>query len=137
MKKLIANLQVTSPTSSAPSEETVNETVANQELAKIIPSRHQEIHDRDYISLYLFIILVEIRDYDGTTNVEAFLSQCRKVNMQMRNDAEKINYWPNGKRRSYTSGREKIKRWSGRICGSNAACFRKNQKRLFSIVRRK
>lgn len=60
----------------APSEEEINE-----ELSKITTARHKEIQ----------ILLSEIREYDGTTDVEAFLSQCRRVNKQMANDAEKIS----------------------------------------------
>lgn len=63
------------PTPSAPTEDEIAE-----ETAKISFNRHREIRE----------LLSEVREFDGTTDVEAFLAQCRRVNKQMTNDAEKI-----------------------------------------------
>lgn len=63
------------PVPSAPTEDEINE-----ELSKISTSRHKEIRE----------LLSEIREFDGTTDVEAFLAQCKRINKQMKSDAEKI-----------------------------------------------
>lgn len=63
---------------SQPAAPTEDEIV--EEISKVSFDRHREIRE----------LLIEIRDFDGTTDVEAFLAQCRRVNKQMKTDAEKI-----------------------------------------------
>lgn len=63
------------PTPSAPTEEEIA-----SETSKITFNRRKEI--KEYLS--------EIREYDGTTDVEAFLTQCRRIMKQLNGDGEKL-----------------------------------------------
>lgn len=76
LKNYIKSLKI-KPEPSAPTED---EIVA--ETSKITYARRREIQD----------LLLEIRFFDGTSDVEAFLTQCRRINKQMTTDAEKVTF---------------------------------------------
>ncbi|KAJ8671974.1 hypothetical protein QAD02_003233 [Eretmocerus hayati] len=58
------------------------EAEVNDQLTKITPARHKEIRE----------LLSEIREFDGTTDVGAFLDQCKRILKQLSLDSEKIAF---------------------------------------------
>ncbi|KAJ8671753.1 hypothetical protein QAD02_003012 [Eretmocerus hayati] len=76
LKERLAQFEIFEDTTS------INEEQLKREIASISHSRHVEFSQR----------VKDVREFDGTTDVEAFLEQCKRINDQLHTDAEKYEF---------------------------------------------
>ncbi|KAJ8668559.1 hypothetical protein QAD02_010222 [Eretmocerus hayati] len=76
MKERLAKFEIFEDTT------TINKEQLEKEIAAISHARHKELRER----------VNDVREFDGTTDVEAFLEQCKRINDQLPKDAEKYEF---------------------------------------------